>query len=223
MPQVPAVSDSPTPPLTAPGEHLKPLPLPTLLRDRTATAHRQLEEALALHGTGLELARYVRIVAAFDRFLRGWEPRMLTALGPRALPIFVQRRHTPRTRADLDFFTARLGQAKVDAYLAGMPATCGELPELHDGPCAWGSAYVIEGSTLGGKFITREITARLGFTASAGASYFAGYGADTGAMWTAFRDALVVHVHAADHDTTVRAADETFGALHRWMERCSLT
>ena len=65
-----------------------------------------------------------------------------------------------------------------------------QLPVHHfqtsDLPEALGIMYVLEGSTLGGRILFRHIQEKLGFDAGNGASFFAGYGADTGIMWKTF-------------------------------------
>lgn len=54
-----------------------------------------------------------------------------------------------------------------------------------------GIMYVIEGSTLGGRYILKNITEALGYTANEGAEYFAGYGNATGSNWKSFLNLLV--------------------------------
>ena len=51
---------------------------------------------------------------------------------------------------------------------------------------ALGVLYVIEGSSLGGRVILKNITNALGYTAENGASYFGGYGEKTGSQWKSF-------------------------------------
>jgi heme oxygenase len=51
-----------------------------------------------------------------------------------------------------------------------------------------GALYVIEGSTLGGQVIARRIEASLGLSATSGARFFNGWGAETEARWQRFWD-----------------------------------
>lgn len=53
---------------------------------------------------------------------------------------------------------------------------------------ALGMMYVIEGSTLGGRFILKNIETSLDYNLENGASYFNGYGAKTGSIWKKFID-----------------------------------
>jgi heme oxygenase len=51
---------------------------------------------------------------------------------------------------------------------------------------ALGIFYVLEGSTLGGRVILKNINAALGYDAQNGARYFEGYGGETGSTWRRF-------------------------------------
>lgn len=192
------------------------------LRAETATAHRGLEDALDLLGPTLERTRYIRLVAGFDRFLSAWERLLADALPASDLTFFADRQHSARTRRDLRALATEDGAESVDRALHGMPHVCDVLPALGDASRAWGSAYVIEGSTLGGRFISRHLATTLGLTPENGASYFAGYGAETGAMWGAFRRTIEARVPVAEHERAVDAARDTFTSLHRWMSQCGL-
>jgi heme oxygenase len=52
---------------------------------------------------------------------------------------------------------------------------------------AVGAQYVLEGSSLGGQFLSRQLFDRLQLTPERGGAYFAAYGAATGRRWQAFR------------------------------------
>lgn len=51
---------------------------------------------------------------------------------------------------------------------------------------ALGVMYVLEGSTLGGRILYKHMNQNLGLDAENGASYFWGYGQDTGSFWKVF-------------------------------------
>ena len=57
-------------------------------------------------------------------------------------------------------------------------------------PFAMGMMYVVEGSTLGGRFILKNIQESLNFTEENGASYFSGYGNKTGSFWKNYLNSL---------------------------------
>jgi heme oxygenase len=84
---------------------------------------------------------------------------------------------------------------------------------------------VLEGSTLGGQIIAREIASQLGYTAENGCSFFASHGAEVGTMWNQFRKAIesysTAHPDSETHDRVVYSADATFRVFAEWMERTS--
>lgn len=53
-------------------------------------------------------------------------------------------------------------------------------------PFALGILYVVEGSTLGGRFILKNISTISGLDNEQGTSYFQGYGDNTGSYWKTF-------------------------------------
>ncbi|MBE8724356.1 biliverdin-producing heme oxygenase [Flavobacterium hungaricum] len=57
-------------------------------------------------------------------------------------------------------------------------------------PFAMGVFYVIEGSTLGGRFILKNVTANEQLFEGNGVSYFSGYGDKTGSYWKSFLNVL---------------------------------
>ncbi|KUJ59351.1 hypothetical protein AR687_23370 [Flavobacteriaceae bacterium CRH] len=57
-------------------------------------------------------------------------------------------------------------------------------------PFALGILYVVEGSSLGGRFILKNLETIDGLTDGKGVSYFAGYGNKTGSYWKTFLNLL---------------------------------
>ena len=75
--------------------------------------------------------------------------------------------------------------------------------------------YVLEGSTLGGAFIDRHL-ASLPQLAGVRVRAFSPYGAETGAMWHAFRRVARERVAAGGDARSVDSARATFRALDAW-------
>jgi heme oxygenase len=80
-----------------------------------------------------------------------------------------------------------------------------------------GSMYVVEGSTLGGAIIAREVENRLGLTAETGCAYFRSYGRDIAAMWKSFGAVLLEASSPEADDLIVGAAQDTFTVMHHWL------
>ena len=76
----------------------------------------------------------------------------------------------------------------------------------------------MEGSTLGGRVIQRNVTLRLGFDDRFGCSYFAGHGANTGAMWRSFL-ARLDEAPMAEAERIADGACATFERLAWWLGR----
>jgi len=79
---------------------------------------------------------------------------------------------------------------------------------------AFGVMYVIEGSSLGGRVILKNINGALGHDAENGAAYFSGYGAQTGSHWKAFLGALIQYEEANNcEDEIIAGANFAFDAI----------
>ena len=178
------------------------------LRTATADEHARVEAALDLLDPGLTRARLSTALerlhgfwlAAEDR-LDAWavrEPAAATAVD------WPRRRRAHLFAADLEF----LGHPAA----ARTPA----LPPVPGTDEALGRLYVLEGSSLGGRFIDRHLATLPAF-AGVRLRAFSPYGEATGQMWHAFRAVVRRRVDAGgDPDRMVRAAVTTFGALAAW-------
>lgn len=175
------------------------------LRAATRPAHEAMEVALGLMDDGLEIVAYTRLLERFYGFWYGWQPRMALLLQDEAL--LGPRRRLHLLAADL----AALGLSP--AAVRALPRCS---PPLRDASEALGSLYVMEGSTLGGRAITRHVSNRLGLDGATGCAYFAGYGAATTPMWRSF----LLRLEAADTLDAGRiaaGASATFDCLGHWL------
>ena len=171
-------------------------PILEQLRQHTRDGHDRLEAQLHLLDEALSATRYEALLVRFHAVWQGLEPRLASRLD-RAF--WAPRRRLPWLDADL----AALGLAPPAPVAA---------PELADEAAALGALYVVEGSTLGGRIILRHLD-RLGLQP---ATYFAGYGDATGAMWKGF----VARLEAAPPDAApaiLAGARLTFVHLQRGL------
>lgn len=92
--------------------------------------------------------------------------------------------------------TPRLKAATLYADLQTLGAAstmlslCRELPLINASAASLGVLYVLEGATLGGQILRREIAARLNLDADNGAAFLDIYGAATGRRWRDFIEYL---------------------------------
>ena len=77
-----------------------------------------------------------------------------------------------------------------------------------------GIMYVVEGSSLGGRVILKNISNTLGYDAAKGARYFAGYGGETGSHWKTFLNMLMAYESKYDcADDIIAGANYAFRAI----------
>ena len=180
------------------------------LRQNTKNYHQQTETVLVGRIRKIEtLDDYTRLLQLFYGYFGGLEKKIDTAINKTALPDYDERRKTVSIANDLK----KLG--------AGVPLTAanGQLPEIKSHLQAMGAMYVIEGSTLGGKIISKMIGQKLAVGEDV-LSFFNGYDDNTDHMWTSFKQAL--NRQAQNHteaDVVIKAANETFLQFKNWIKQ----
>jgi heme oxygenase len=187
-------------------------PLSARLRTQTAPLHDQAATILGLPGAIRTLDHYRDWL---DRFLGLYAPleQSLAAFGEWhehgfALP---SPTHSFCLGADL----AALGTDKPGISHAPPAA----LPHLPTFAHALGALYVLEGSTLGGRVILRDVERRLGPQITGATRFFDGRGMAAGPAWQRFRAALDAFGHnwprlCAD---VVTGAQRAFRAILAWF------
>ncbi len=178
------------------------------LRDATGPHHSSIERTLPLASFGLTLDAYRRILAAFLGFYEPLEARLFGAAAKWSDLDLHGRAKVPRLRHDL----RALGLS--EAGLAAIP-TCRAVPEIDGVPGALGCMYVLEGATLGGPIVKRHLEEHLAIDERSGASFFNGYGTETGAKWRAFVARL--NRQPPPFEDILAAAVETFEHFERWL------
>jgi heme oxygenase len=180
------------------------------LRTATAEHHDRVEATLDLLDPGLTRARLTAVLTRLHGFWRaaeagldGWARR---EPAPAAAVDWPRRRRTALFAADL----ADLGADPADSAVA-------RLPGVRRTEEALGRLYVLEGSTLGGRFIDRHLAGLPWLGGVIRIRGFSPYGSDTGALWHAYRQAVRSSVAAGgDAARVVAAARDTFGTLADW-------
>jgi heme oxygenase len=172
------------------------------LKESTKHQHDDVEGAVDVMSKLFSLDDYRRMIAKFRSFYSAYEP----ALPYEALKMagfdYDGRRKLPL----LDRDAKALAIQDVEEFT--------ELPDVSSLPRAFGSIYVIEGSTLGGQVISRHLRQHLGLTPENGGAFFASYGSKVGAMWKQFGDAITAFSgQGANDEEIVGAAKETFDSI----------
>lgn len=183
------------------------------LRAATSESHRRLEGRLPLLDADLSRARYRHVLAAMWGYHAPLEARLDAAGAWRSVGLEgADRRRAPRLRSDL--LALGLSEGDIDRL-----PRCVELPQVATPSDALGCLYVVEGSTLGGQVILRHLARHLGVHAGQGASFFAGYGSETGMRWKETCAAIAAFDASGggSAEGAARAAVATFASLEAWL------
>ncbi|MEB0045920.1 MULTISPECIES: biliverdin-producing heme oxygenase [unclassified Pseudomonas] len=193
--------------------------VPLLLQDLragTAQLHIALEKRLPFFSATLNTGHYRLLIQAYYGFYHVLEQRLeASGLIPHDFDLS-ERLKTATLRRDLQ----ALGLA--DDVIARLPV-CQVLPAIVSTGSCLGVLYVLEGATLGGQILRREIAARLHLDADTGAAFLEIYGAATGRFWREFTDYLCAQrLDAGERHAAVSAAQDTFSCFERWLDRAEV-
>ena len=178
------------------------------LRGATDAAHRRLESRLDLLSAPLDRGRFLSVLDRFWGFHAEWEKALR---GHGAVAALVERRsRTELLARDL----AALGRTSAEIERLARCEAAGGLARSRQ--TAFGSLYVLEGSTLGGRVISGALKGA-DWLPAGGLRYFDPYGAETGVMWRTFQGALRAESSDASDAAITQGAVETFDLLHRWL------
>jgi heme oxygenase len=176
------------------------------LKESTRKQHEDVEGAVDVMSKLFSLEDYKKLLAKFRSFYAAYEPAIPYEELKAAGFDYDERRKLPSLDAD----AKALG---IDAV-----AVFTDLPDVSSLPKAFGSIYVIEGSTLGGQVISRHLKEHLGLTPDSGGAFFASYGAKVGPMWKQFGEAITRFSGEGAHDDEiVEAAKQTFDSINKCM------
>lgn len=183
------------------------------LKQRTTALHIALEATLsALMSDEISLDECAAFEKKFYGFYNPVEQQLRAILGWDEPELQLQRRlKLPLLIGDLASFA--IGSKEISEL-----PLCTSLPCLETVAQGLGCLYVLEGSTLGGKFITAHLKKVLALDETRGCAFFNSYGADVGRMWSRFMGVLTNHCEMhGDDETILDSACETFAAMDRWF------
>ncbi|RZL16481.1 MAG: heme oxygenase [Hymenobacter sp.] len=183
-----------------------PAPLLARLRAETRPYHDAVEQNefnQALAAGTPSAAATTRFLAKMYGFMQPYEAQLQTHaadLGPAwEIPARL------RTALILDDLQVPAAQLPL----------CAALPPLGTQPQLLGAMYVLEGSTLGGQVLARQL-AKAGLDLG---RFFTGAGALTGPRWKSFCHLLTTTVSPNQEDEVVQSAIVTFQTLAAWLAR----
>ena len=182
------------------------------LKHRTEKNHRELEELLLPILSAVKtLDDYKALLKAFYGYFKPLEAAISRHVTERVLPDIEQRRKADYLLKDL----STLQNPQTTLPLAA------DIPAITTVYEAMGALYVLEGSTLGGKGITRMLlkNTQVGLQAHQ-VRFFNSYGEAVGKMWNAFVQVLNgLTSNGNDIEAMVNKADETFLLFKNWLQK----
>ncbi|MBA2925972.1 biliverdin-producing heme oxygenase [Pseudomonas sp. P7] len=182
------------------------------LRTGTALLHVALEKRLPFFSEYLDTDWFRRLLQAYYGFYGPMEAALYDCeLIPDGYDTEL-RVKTPTLLSDL------LALGLNDMAINDLPR-CTQLPLLDTPAACLGALYVLEGATLGGQVLRREMAQRLDLDADNGGAFLNVYGPETGRRWKDFLDYLghqPLDAPAKQH--AVDAARSTFRCFEQWLD-----
>ena len=177
------------------------------LRKATSDLHDKIDSDPRMSEYLQSTEGLARLLGRWYGFLRPYEQALSAAASSDKWTLFLSaRRKTHLIVSDLKTF---------GVSVENLPC-CSALPDLQNEAQMFGSMYVTEGSTLGGRYIARQIEKTLGLIGNKGYSFFNGYGENTQLRWKEF-GRVVEDRCLEDCQEAMKAAVTTFECIHRWL------
>lgn len=175
------------------------------LRAATRPQHELLDHDPRIIRKLRDIHGVVSMLSRWYGFLVPYEEKLAEIAGIRAA-LVQQRRKLPLLLADLE----------VHGIVPQSLPLCENVPDFLSDTELLGAMYVTEGSTLGGRYISRHIEQKLGLQNGHGYSFFVGYGEQTGRMWQKF-SSIVNEACAENPEPAIQSAQKTFQCIHEWL------
>ncbi|HEU4471882.1 MAG TPA: biliverdin-producing heme oxygenase [Flavisolibacter sp.] len=191
-------------PLTFPG-----VLLTDKLKQETQAAHEKAEQLLGPH---LSAIRDKHEYASLLKMLYGFYHPLEQLIGEFVTPAILEDIHSRRNAA---LILLDLDAMKIPREPLPL---CGDLPVVDSVPAALGALYVLEGSTLGGRMISKMLQKKESLSVvETELNFFSGYKEDTGPKWTLFKTVI----NQWDHEAAaiVMAANASFESLSDWISQ----
>ena len=182
--------------------------LSEILKTQTSVNHLLLEKKLiSFMKTIRTEAEYARFLALFYGYFGALELSINKCLNASIIPDYENRRKTEALKIDLKILN------QEDLKLAASEL----LPVIENHLQSLGALYVIEGSTLGGKIISKMIKQQLKTEVMA-FTFFTGYGDQSANMWNSFKHILNSITQPDQIGIIVESANVTFQKFSFWFD-----
>jgi heme oxygenase (biliverdin-IX-beta and delta-forming) len=165
------------------------------LRQDTRVAHAELDESLHLIDRLSSMQQRAAVLAGYHRLHHAAEAAIAPFLGAIADPDFAARRRCQMIAEGIGILGQELLPERAASLDISTPAE------------AFGALYVLEGSSLGGRVILKEL--KRGSVSLAGLGFLDPYGLNTGPRWRSFLAILEREVQSGEQQS-----DAVTGALN---------
>ena len=175
--------------------------------ERTNSFVRLFDPSYALH-------EYKHLLCRFYGFFAAVEPLLFDNLTAEQSAVLGHKVKADLLAKDLSV----LGMD--EAELHNLPH-CDELPALISFAQKMGVPYVLEGSTLGGRVISKHLKEHFGDTVLDKLNYYSCYGDNIGFEWKSFQAFMGSQFDdkADEIPAVIAAPNDTFLALHQWLDK----
>jgi heme oxygenase len=180
------------------------------IREATGEMHEALDSALYPH---IRNSRTKQEYALLLEIFYGFFKPVMDLVHSELDETFVEDIRTRRSA------TALLNDLQAIDSSAKEISLCNKVPPIYNKAQAMGAYYVLEGSTLGGVFLSKMIAENTGCTPVAGLSFFYGYGKESKQRWQLFTTAVNEAVlTVTEQKQVVESARLTFSYFNEWLQ-----
>jgi heme oxygenase len=182
------------------------------VRSFTSKLHCEVERTLGLPGSIQTMGDYRRWLIRFFGIYQPLEHRLSGFTGWTATGIRIdQLGHTEALLKDLKAMLCNPDGIELASREA--------LPMVETFGQAFGALYVLEGSKLGGRYILKDLSNRLGSDIEGMDAFFTGYGPDTAVRWASFKGSLdkFSALRPVEFPEVIAGARMTYAAIDAWM------
>lgn len=182
----------------------------TELRERTSELHKELDSlpvASILMQENLTKEAYANYLLAMLAVIESAEEKAMAKVS-----FF----------ADKTDIGSRSASIRRDLQVVGVeaPEKNNLLFPIHSDAEAYGVTYVVEGSSLGGLYMLKNVTAQLGYDKENGASFLFGKGPATGPEWREFLEHLTQYAEKEGNQEAIMAsAEEAFRTVYKHLSQ----
>jgi heme oxygenase len=189
-----------------------------LLKQHTSHLHNSLEARLrVLLSDEISVGQYAAVQKSFYGFYKPVEDLLAAFVGREDPELQLAK------RLKLPLLVSDLTSLAVPVEAIAHLPVCDRLPPIGTLPEMLGCLYVLEGSTLGGRIVTRHLKTALPLN-EVGCSFFNSYGDNVGRMCSTFLSVLARHCEKyGDREAIVNSACQTFACLERWFSLAGIT